>query len=167
MRPTSLLWRSLAAFALCGLFAGCPRGPSPVSVREKTELNGPLDLVKDAKPDPRWRAIQLRTFQINHMWAGAGYTGGTGAPYRVKVTLWDYAGDSSAVAEIYFYDQALPVPANPNPKEAKRPYQLSFPSTLLGAILSTLRNANDPVYLYYYEDQWAVGISQPELVGID
>ena len=68
---------------------------------------------------------------------------------------------------MFFHDGPGAVPDNPDPKNAKRPYQLHFPASLLGIVLSTMRNANDPVYLYYYDGQWAVGISLPELVGID
>jgi hypothetical protein len=160
-----------AAVVLVALIAGCGEPPSPVSVRSKQELNGPPDLVQGARKDPRWHAYQLRGFQMNHVWSGpGGYSpGGDNAyPYRLKVTVWDYADDGSAVAELFFHDGPTgELVGNPDPKDAKRPYQIHFPATAVGAILQALRNANEPVYLYYYNQQWAVGISGLEPVGVD
>jgi len=148
--------------------AGCGPAPSPVSVKAKQELNGPPDLVKGAPPDPRWHSYQLRAFQMNHAWTGTGYKSADASAYRFKVTVWDYADDGSAVAELFFHDGPTGAEdGNPDPKDAKRPYQLHFPASATGPILQALRNANEPVYLYYYENQWAVGISAPEPVGVD
>jgi hypothetical protein len=157
-----------AAAALVALTAGCGESPSPVSVQAKQELNGPPDLVKGAPWDARWHAYQLRGFQMNHVWSGPGHQSANENVYRLKLTIWDYAKDGSAVAELYFHDTPVGAEAgNPDPKDAKRPYQIHFPASATGPILQALRNANEPVYLYYYENQWAVGISAPEPVGVD
>ena len=150
------------------LAAGCTPAPSPVSVKAKQALNGPPDLVKGAPWDARWHAYQLRAFQMNHVWSGPGYQTADGNPYRVKLTVWDYAEDGSVVAELFFHDTpAGALAGNPDPKDAKRPYQIHFPAGATGPILQALRNANEPVYLYYYDNQWAIGIDAPEPVGVD
>ncbi|HVS53211.1 MAG TPA: hypothetical protein VHD62_12720 [Opitutaceae bacterium] len=146
------------------LFPACNRAPE--SVRVKEEVEGPSDLVKGTPPNPHWHAYQLQRFQLNHVWAGAGRRDDSGNLYRAKVTLWDYSDDDSPVAEVYFHESAQDI-SNPPPSEAKRPYQLHFPITAVGPILQTLRNANQPIYLYYFENQWAIGINAPESVGID
>jgi hypothetical protein len=37
----------------------------------------------------------------------------------------------------------------------------------MGPILNTLRNTNEPVFLYYYRGKWAVGTYLAEPVGAD
>jgi hypothetical protein len=166
MRFTPLACLPLAACAFVWL-AGCTPPPSPVSVRAAKEINGPPDLVKGNKWDPRWRAFQLHSFQMNHVWAGAGHDESDGGQYRVKLTVWDYS-DDQPVAELYFHE-ANDNAGNPDPNapELKRPYHLHFPSSTSGPILQALRNANEPVYLYYYDNQWAVGVGAPEAIGVD
>lgn len=167
MGPTPKFRHSvLPVIALLLALAGCTRGRSPASTQAKTELNGPPDLVQDGTRDPRWRAYQLRNFQINHLWAGAGRAAEGEAPYRAKVSLWDYNGGTTPLAELYFHD-AGGLPANPDPAKAARPYRIHFPASILAEVLGTLRNANDRVYLYAHDDQWSVGVSMPELVGVD
>jgi hypothetical protein len=165
MRFTPLACCPLAACAFLWL-AGCTPPPSPVSVRATKPLNGPPDLVKDAKWNNRWRAFQLHTFQMNHVWAGNGRHDAAGAAYRTKLTVWDYTADVP-IAEIYFHDGNEPANPDPNAPGLKRPFQLHFSSSAAGPILQTLRNANEPVYLYFYEDQWGVGIGAPEAIGVD
>ena len=154
-----------AALALL-LAAGCGPGQSPVSVRVKHQVGGPDDLVKGATPDPRWHAFQLHTFQMNHVWASAGRTGANGEVYRAKITIWSFDQNDAPIAELYFHDLGHDV-SNPDFKDAPRPYQLHFPMSSIGPILQALRNANEPVYLYYFENQWAIGIAAPEPIGID
>jgi hypothetical protein len=151
-----------ALFALC--LVGCGPPQSPVSVRVKEQLNGPPDLVKNGPWDKRWRAFQLHTFQMNHVWAGAGRPHEDG-DYRLKLTVWDYS-DSAVLAELYFHDGPA-VTDNPDPNKSDRPYHLHFPATAMGPILQALRNANEPVYLYYYDNNWAFGLSAPEAIGVD
>jgi hypothetical protein len=172
MRFIFRLGPSLAAAAVLVLLAaGCGPSPSPVSVKAKQELNGPPDLVKGVPWDARWHAYQLRAFQMNHVWTGpGGYTpaGENAFAYRLKLTVWDYAEDGSAVAELFFHDGPTgELVGKPDPKDDKRPYQIHFPASASGPILQALRYANEPVYLYYYGNQWAVGISAPEPVGVD
>jgi hypothetical protein len=172
MHPTLRFGPSLAVvMVLFLLTAGCNPAPSPVSIKSKQEFNGPPDLVKGTPWDARWHAYQLRAFQMNHVWTGPeglAPAGEIAYPYRLKVTVWDFADDGSAVAELFFHDGPTGGNVgNPDPKDAKRPYQLHFPASAIGPILQALRNANEPLYLYYYENLWAIGIGAPEPVGVD
>jgi hypothetical protein len=144
----------------------CSPPPSPVSIKSKVELNGPADLTKKIAANPRWRAFQLKTFQLNHVWSGPGRKEQGGEPYRAKLTLWDFSDDGSPIAEVYFHDPGQEVP-NPDPNTSQRPFKLHFPIGAVGPIFQTLRNANEAVYLYYFEDLWGIGIGAPEPVGVD
>lgn len=150
--------------ALAFALVGCGPAPSPASVRSKKDILAPSDLAKKTPPQGT-RAFQLRAFQIDHIWAGAGHGGDAAQRYRAKITVWDY-NDESAIAELYFHDAAPDGPI-PNPDETARPYRLHFPASVIGPAMSVLRNANEPVYLYYYDNQWAIGVASAEPVGVD
>lgn len=165
-----------ALAVVVGLLAGCKRAsseidraPSPTALRATPSI---LDEIK-ANPKSPWKAYQLRAFQVNHMWGAAGYKP-EGENYRAKLTLWDddAADKNTAVAELFFRDVAQFDPKrhlNPDPNQtgAARPFRLHFPANTLDPILSTLRSANEPVYLYYYDNQWAIGVIVAEPVGVD
>lgn len=145
--------------------AGCK--PPPESVRVKESVSGPPDLVKTGAPSMANRAYQLRAFHLNHIWADGGQKGPDGE-YRAKITVWDYADDESIVAELYFDDGGREFHGtNPEPTKAQRPYRIHFPMTAFGPILGTLRNTNEPIFLYYYDGGWAVGTYSAEPVGVD
>jgi hypothetical protein len=167
MRLVTPLLRTAAVFVAVAILAGCEPPPSPVTIKAPKEIDGPSDLVATKPRDPHARSFQLRAFQLNHVWSGAGHPADDGLPYRSKVTLWDFADDGSAVAELYLYDNGAALPQNPDPKDAKRPYALRFPIGAVGPIMQALRNANEPVYLFYYDGQWAIGINGVEAVGVD
>ena len=128
-------------------------------------VNGAPNILKEIADHPGspWKAWRLRAYHVNPIWAGAD------VPIRAKITVWDddIEEHDSPVAEFYFHDQTLPANANPGDKGVRRPYQLHFPSSMLGAAMGTLRNANEPVYLYFYENQWSIGIMNGETVGVD
>jgi hypothetical protein len=111
----------------------------------------------------KFRAYQLQAFHVQQMWAGAG------AEYRAKVAVWDYTQEEPLVAEFYFHDADRFDPAskhrNPDPVQAKPPFQIHFPMNTLGPMLDTLRTANEHVYLYYSRGEWAVGVRTPEGIG--
>jgi hypothetical protein len=159
----SLSGRSLAALVLLLSFvgiAGCGYSPN--------DPDGPPDLMKSLQADRHARAFHLRAFQTQHIWAGAGY-GPDGADFRAKVALWDYSNEDPMLAELYFHDAERFDPAgrhhNPDPDKANPPYQIHFPMSAVGPVLNVLRSANERVYLYYYHNEWAVGILLPEVVG--
>lgn len=160
--PRVALW--LLASVLLPL-GGCK--PPPESVRVKEPVSGPPDLVKDATASGANRAYQLRAFHLNHIWANGGQKGPDG-DFRAKVTVWDYADDESVVAELYFDDAGHESAAtNPDPTKTQRPYRIHFPMSAFGPILGTLRNTNEPIFLYYYDGGWAVGTYSAEPIGID
>lgn len=163
MTPHPRLWISAATFALACL-VGCK--PAPESVRVKEPVGGPPDLVQNAAPNPANHSYQLRAFHLNHVWAQAGGHSNPATAYRAKITVWDYAEDESAVAELYFED-APSAASNPDPNKTSRPYKLHFPVSAMSPILGTLRNTNEPIFLYYYEGAWAVGTYMAEPVGVD
>ncbi len=144
------------------LLTGCK--PPPESVRVKEQVVGPPDLVKTLPSKPGNRAFQIRAFHLNHIWSATS----ADRAYRAKVTVWDYADDESAVAELYF-DDTVPesAAANPDPAKSQRPYKVHFPIAALGPILNTLRNTNEPIFLYYYDGAWSLGIYTAEPVGVD
>jgi len=157
----------LAALAVL-LTPGC-KPPAPENIRVKEQVSGPPDLVKaEASAHLANHAYQLRAFHLNHVWAGAAPRHETDHSYRAKITLWDYADDESAVAELYFDDDASrETAANPDPSKTPRPYRIHFPVTALAPILATLRGTNEPIFLYYYDSAWAVGTYVAEPVGAD
>ncbi len=169
---------------MLAVFAGCGHHGEQKSL---IELKATPDIVaKAAEPGSRWRAFNLRAFQVGHLWGAGGYTpnGDKWANYRAKITLWDNdpkAGDTP-IAEIFFRDpdqvdkpaaRQNPDPNNPNDPNNQnaqnsgpgRTYRLHFPSSTLEAVLQTLRFANSDVYLYYYDDQWAIGTDSAEAIG--
>ena len=177
----------LAALVLA-LTAGCDRTSDKPVV--SLGVRGAPSLVQTLAGDPTtpWKAWRLRAYQTDHIWGGDGPApkGDKSASYRAKVTVWDddVQDHDTPLAEIFFRDPDQFQPAglhrNPNPNDPKDPanrnvqgtgpgrtFRLHFPSSTLGVVLSTLRNANEPVYLYYYDNQWAVGIANAEAVGAD
>lgn len=177
----------LTALALA-LTAGCGRDPDKAIV--SLRVRGTADLAKAIADDPKspWKVWGLHAYQLNHIWSGTGATVKDGklASYRAKITVWDddEKDHDLALAEIYFHDPDRFQPAglhrNPDPNDPKDPnnqnaqgkgpgrtFRLHFPGSTLGVILSALRNSNEPVYLYYYENQWSVGVSNAEAVGVD
>jgi hypothetical protein len=162
------LMRQLSYVTLAALLMVVPSGckPAPENVRVKERVAGPPDLAKGGTADPSSRSFQLSAFHLNHIWSGPGST--ASRSYRAKVTVWDYSDEQAAVAELFFDDTTATAGATvPDPNNAKRPYQIHFPITTMGPILSTLRNSNEPVFLYYYDGTWAVGTYSAEPVGID
>lgn len=160
-RPT--LW--LAALAALAI-ASCK--PPPESVKVTEIVDGPPDLVKLLAANPANRAFQLRAFHLNHIWAGTEGQPDPAGNYRAKITVWDYSDDPSAVAELYFHDGGpQPLPASASPINTKRPYQLHFPISTIGPMLNTLRNTNEPIFVYYFNGRWAVGNYVAEPVGVD
>jgi hypothetical protein len=160
--------RQLSCLGIAALLVLAPSGckPPPENVKIKERVIGPPDLAKDGNVSPANRSFQLSAFHLNHIWATTHSAPPRG--YRAKITVWDYADDHSAVAELYFDDTADGTAATvPDPASAKRPYQIHFPITTVGPILSALRNSNEPVFLYYYEGAWAVGTYSAEQVGVD
>ena len=159
----------MAVFVLLLLpagFAGCGQS-HPVVLAATTP-----DFLKTLSANPRWRAYRLHSFQVQHLWSGIGHPAENGTDYRAKVVVWQYTADQSpaVIAELYFHDPERFEPAgrdrNPDPNTAGGgPFQLHFPVVALGPIIATLRAANDPVYLYFYDNQWSVGIPGAELVG--
>ena len=147
------------------LLASCHRAPP---AQPPKEYHGPPDLVQPGKRDPRWRAYKLGLFQLNHVWAGPGHRA-DGEDYRAKVTLWDDAPkDNKVIAELFFHDAPLTdLAANPDPNKSLAPHRLHFPGNSLGTIMQALRNSNEAVYLYYYDDQWSLGVISKEIVGVD
>lgn len=153
------------AAALVIAFAACKPPAENQQVKEK--VDGPPDLVKDAKPNPTNRSFQIRAFHLNQVWSGpTGHPDGA-QTYRVKVTVWDFDETGPAVAELYFHDADKLPAENPDPARATRPYQVHFPMSALAPILGTLRSTNEPIFLYYYEGAWAFGTYSAEPVGID
>ena len=177
----------LAALALV-LTAACDRAPEKPLV--SPGAHGAPGLVQKIASDPHspWKAWRLRAYQIDHIWGGDGYApkGDKWANYRAKVTVWDDDAQDrdTPLAEIFFRDPDQYQPAglhrNPDPNDPQDPnnqnaqgtgtgrtFRLHFPSGTTGVVLSTLRNANEAVYLYYYDHQWAVGVGAAEAVGAD
>lgn len=150
-------------------FAGCGR---PKSADAAAVIP---DFTKKIAENARWRAYHLDAFQIEHMWAGIGHpTPGeaSSTDYRAKVLVWRYVANQppALVAHLYFHDpdrfEPLDRHRNPDPNaKGDEIYQLHFPLTSLGPIIATLRSANDPVYLYYYDNEWSIGIPGAEPVG--
>jgi hypothetical protein len=160
--------RQLSYVAFAALLVIVPSGckPAPENVRIKERVAGPPDLTKRGTVDPSNRSFQLSAFHLNHIWSPVGNA--ASRSYRAKVTIWDYTDEETAVAELFFDDVSAEAGATvPDPSHAKRPYQIHFPITTMGPIMSTLRNSNEPVFLYYYEGAWAVGTYSAEPVGID
>ena len=160
--------RSLFFFGLIAaivLLTSCRRPPPP---QPPKEYHGPPDLVQPGKHDPRWRAYKLGLFQLNHVWGGTGHRA-DGGDYRAKVTVWDDAPkDNKVIAELFFHDTPLAdAPANPDPNKSLAPHRLNFPGNTLGTVMQALRNSNEAVYLYYYDDQWSLGVISREIVGVD
>lgn len=148
-----------------GFVAGCK--PPPEMIRVQEVVKGPPDLTKGAAPAATDQAFQLHTFHLNHIWAGPNGLADASGHYRAKISVWDY-DDDTPIAELYFRDDASLSGMEPaNPATAKRPYQIDFPGSALMPILSTLRNTNEPVFLYYYHGNWAVGTYNPESIGSD
>ena len=156
---------SVFAIALVIAFAACKPPAENQEVKEK--IDGPPDLVKDAKPNPANQSFQIRAFQLNQVWSGASGRSAGAEPYRVKVTVWDFDENGPALAELYFHDADKLPAENPDPNHAKRPYQIHFPMSALAPILGTLRNTNEPIFLYFYDGAWAFGTYSAEPVGID
>jgi hypothetical protein len=156
----------LFASMLLAIAAGCARTPSDLA-RVKDAVDGPPDLVRPGTSHPDWRGYQVRNFQLNHVWSGPAGLQAGGQTFRAKITIWDYADDGSSLAEVYFDDTVDQLKSGPNPNQAKRPYQLHFPMSAFGPILATLRNSNEPVFLYFGNEAWAVGTLAPESVGVD
>jgi hypothetical protein len=166
------------------LLAGCSR---PLEQKSLTEVKDTPDIVaKAAAPGSHWRAFNLRAFQVGQIWGGDGHgpKGDKWANYRAKITLWDNDPEKAnvALAEIYFRDTGqLVTPelfVNPDPNDPKDPnnqnaqgqgpgrtYRLNFPMNTLDGVIQTLRFANSDVFLYYYDDQWAIGTDAGELIG--
>ena len=172
----SFLPFAMAVVLLAGLSSCAPKSEHSASA---TVARGTPNVLEEIarQPGSPWKAYELRTFQTNHIWAGAGYKPG-GDNYRAKITLWDNDANlkDAAVAELFFRDPAqldAKRYQNPDPnsvddgKPLARPYRLNFPTAALESVLSTLRSANEPVYLYYYDNQWAVGVVLAEPVGAD
>jgi len=161
MRTSPSLRRCVILVALAGWFAGCGR-----SVSEPTSIPGLA--AHTGVFDPTFRAFHLQAFQMQHIWAGGGQ-GADGADYRVKLAVWDYGQDNPLVAEFYFHDADRFDPTgrhrNPDPTQAKPPFQIHFPMSTLAPMLDPLRTANERVYLYYAHGEWAVGVIRPEGIG--
>jgi hypothetical protein len=160
--------RQLSYVGLAALLVIAPLGckPAAENVRIKEHVAGPPDLAKGGSADPANRSFQLSAFHLNHIWSSA--SNAASRSYRAKVTVWDYTDEQAAVAELFFDDTADESATRvPDPRHAKRPYQIHFPVTTMGPIMSTLRNSNEPVFLYYYEGAWAVGTYSAEPVGVD
>lgn len=147
-----------------GAAAGCK--PEAENVKLKEHVAGPPDLVKNAPADPANRSFQLSAFHLNHIWSSPH--GATTPGFRAKVTIWDYTDDKNAVAELYFEDVSNGTAAGiSDPNHTNRPYQIHFPVSTMGPIMSALRNSNEPVFLYYYQGAWAIGTYSAEPVGVD
>lgn len=161
MRSTTVLFGLLAGIVL---LSSCLKPPPPAP----KEYNGPPDLVQNGQWDKRWRAYKLGLFQLNHVWAGTGHRA-NGGEYRAKVTVWDDAAkDNKVIAELMFHEPLLAdVHVNPDPNKSTAPYRINFPHHSLEIIMQALRNSNEAVYLYYYDDQWALGVISREIVGVD
>ena len=160
MRITTSLRRCGFIAALTLTLVSCRQQPSdPTSPPGLPLLNA---------NDPKARAFHLQSFHVQHIWAGSGH-GPEGTDYRAKVAVFDYSQDNALLAELYFHDSDHYDPVgrhhNSEPSAAKQPYQIHFPMSTLGAMLDTLRTANERVYLYYAHGEWAVGIVSPEAIG--
>jgi hypothetical protein len=162
--PLRQLRYALPALLLVGVVPSCK--PPPESVQVKERVDGPPDLMPAGKANPANQSFQLSAFHLNHIWSSGGNT--STRPYRAKITVWDYAEDQAVLAELYFDDATGgSEPASSDPNRSKPPYQIHFPMSTIGPILGTLRNANEPIFLYYYEGAWAIGTYTAEPVGID
>lgn len=187
-----LLLLGLAALPLA-LATGCHRNPEKILA--SPGVRGRPDILKEIAADPHspWKAFRLRAYHINQVWAGDGFEpdGDKWANFRGKVTVWETVenpdGDpeepETALAELYFRDANQYDPAkhkNPDPNNPKDPnninaqgtgpgrtYRIHFPSAAMGIVSSILRNANEPVYLFWYHNQWAIGVANGETVGVD
>lgn len=165
MRLPTRLSLCLAALGL-SLLAGC--NPPPESVQVKEIVSAPPDLAKAARPGSKNRGFQIKAFHLNQVWAGATDAQSVAPEYRAKITIWDYSDAKVALAELYFHDlNGAALPVSSTPINAKAPYQIHFPVSVISPILSTLRNTNEPIFLYYFEGHWAIGTYVPEPVGID
>ena len=160
-RPATLVF----AAALVIAFAACRPPAEGQQVKEK--VDGPPDLVKSASRSPGNQSFQIRAFHLNHVWSGPSGRSEGEQSYRVKVTVWDFDETGPALAELYFHDTDKLLAGNADPNHATRPYQIHFPMTALTPILGTLRNTNEPIFLYYYDGAWAFGTYSAEPVGID
>ena len=163
MRLSALIGPAVVSLAV---LAGCHRNPEKLLA--SPGVAGTPNILKEIADHPGspWKAWRLRAYQVIQIQAGADAT------VRAKVALWgdDAEDHDTPLAELHFHDQSPP--ANPDPNGAKasgssRPYQLHFPVTVLGPVLSTLRNSNESVYLFYYEKQWSVGVVAAESIGVD
>jgi len=171
--------RPLAAailLGLCFLAGGCRDKSAAPGV---IELHGEFDIIEACKQNARWKNWKLHAYQLDRVWGGAGSRpDGPGSPRRAKLSLWA-EGTDTPVAELFFHDpdqfdpQKLDRNVDPNksddaafPKPGQ-PFQLHFPSAALGPISASLRSANAPVYLFFYRDQWAIGVQGPEFVGVE
>lgn len=156
MRPPPLFRRCVIAVALVAAVGGCGR-----RVEDPTEVPG----LAAGTSGVKFRAYHLQAFHVQQMWAGAG----AAEDYRAKVAVWDYSQTEPRVAELYFHDTDRFDQAarhrNPDPDQAKPPFQIHFPTNMLGPMLDTLRTANERVYLYYSRGEWAVGVILPEGIG--
>ena len=158
--------RILLCIAGAGAFLLNACTPPPENVRVKERVSAPPDLVRAGATNPANQAYQLRAFHLNHVWADRGSGADAADSFRSKISVWDYENETAPVAELYFHDSRQEsLPASSDPAHASRPYQIHFPLGTFEPILNTLRNTNEPIFLYYFDGRWAVGIYSAEPVG--
>ncbi len=121
---------------------------------QSAKRENPPDLAQIIEKDHPPHFYQIKDFQIRHVWGGEkGYVDA----YRAVITVKD--GKGTGFAELYFKDAHQKMPENPDPNVTKDiPYQIYFPMSTLDAVLHNLRLASQPVYLFHYGHQWAVGV---------
>jgi hypothetical protein len=160
-RPARLRLSALAGLLALTALSGC-------NPRTMVESNGPPGFANASKTDPHALVLRMRVFQVQQIWAGAGYEG-DGADYRAKVTIWSYVQSEPALAELYFHDPERfePTGRHKCSESGASPLQIHFPMSTFGSIIALMRSANEPVYLFYYRGRWCIGTSLAEAIGAD
>ncbi len=167
MRPLSRHVVAVVAASVALLVSACQKSEKAVAPIPHASP----DILRTLRENPSGpnKAWRVHVYQIGQLWADS--SGGGPASPRAKITLWldaDGGANTPPLAELYFDDPGAPrsvvTAADPS---ANTPYQLHFSTVALGPVMSILRNANEPVYLYFYEGRWSLGIENAEPVGVD
>ena len=125
-----------------------------------------------AQSTPEDGAIEIVTYNFNHIWAGNGYASRqskkctdakcSDGNYRAKLTVKGEGG--RLIAEVFFIDEHCfkPEPGgiHCNPCTAETPPQgyffLYFPAKALAGVQQTLAQPGTQKLLIFYDREWAV-----------